>query len=419
MKKKTVLRRCSMYLLASLMVLSGVAAAGADETEGLPVPEENYDTFIESIHIGQAHVWKPFADYPDLPVTYSSDNTDIMTISDDGTIAPVSEGAATLTASAEQTDEYQACEAEMYLYVLPEENGLYLTDMTNHFYYMGKQYRPGELDPEVERELCLTQPDLRKYILDYLVPVQSKYEPDEAALTAILNFGDQYFRKNSLFDGYVSSSEAGKTDWMQLLRRHEGMCSYNASLFCYLMYLGSLPAMQVDTPDMEGRGHSWNLIEHDGYYYNLEEYDFLHEPKERYVLPPLSEKTAAYFPGHIVGEYAVHFPKEGVLDENMKIEDLGRDLSEACPVMMYERSDGGKYHVWFDEIRKGHIPVWSDGTPVTLEEVTYKNMETDMGDGQFNEAAKPLFDEANELLWEDIRPLMEGAEPDTEHEAER
>jgi hypothetical protein len=115
----------------------------------------------------------------------------------------------------------------------------------------------------------------------------------------------------------------------------------------------------------------------------------------------------------------VHFPKEGVLDENMKIEELGRDLSEACPVMMYERSDGGKYHVWFDEIRKGHIPVWSDGTPVTLEEVTYKNMETDMGDGQFNEAAKPLFDEANELLWEDIRPLMEGAEPDTEHEAER
>ena len=44
---------------------------------------------------------------------------------------------------------------------------------------------------------------------------------------------------------------------------------------------------------------------------------------------------------------------------------------------------------------------------VTREEITYKNMETDLDNGQYNEEAKPLFDEANALLWEDLRPLME------------
>ena len=64
---------------------------------------------------------------------------------------------------------------------------------------------------------------------------------------------------------------------------------------------------------------------------------------------------------------------------------------------------------------KDRVPVWSDGTPVALEEITYKNMETGMEGGQFNKEAKPLFDRADELLWEDIRPLMEGTGPDTGH----
>lgn len=395
-----------LLILFPLILLFIPTAARADETENLPIPEENYDTAVESLHIGEAHAWKPFADYPDLPVTYSSDDESILTIADDGTITPVSEGAATVSASTEQTDRYQACETEMFLYVLPGDDGLYLMDTTCHFYFQGKQYQPGELAPDTERDLCLTQPDLKKYLQEYLSPCQSKYEPDEAALTAILNFGDQYFSKNSLFDGYVSSCESGKTDWMQLLRKREGMCSYNASLFCYLMYLGGLPAMQVDSPVTESRGHSWNLITHEGYYYSLEEYDFLHEPKERYVIPPLSEKTAKYFADHIIGEYAVHFPKKGLLDEAMKIEDLGNDLSDQCPLLMYERTDDGSYQVRFEALRKGYIPAWSDGTPVTLEEMTYKNMETDTGDDQYNEEAKPLFDEANALLWAEIKPLM-------------
>ena len=407
MKKAAGIRRHGLYLFAVAALFFGAAGVRAEETEGLAPPEESYDTFIEAIHMGQTHVWKPFADYPDLPVTYSSDNTGIVTIAEDGTVTPVSTGDATVSASTPRTDELDAGEAEMYLYVLPGEDGLYLLDTTCHFYYQGENYQPGELPLATERELCLTQPDLKLFLEKYLNPWEEKLEPTEAALTAILNYGDQYFSKNSLFEGFASSCESGKTDWMQLLRRKEGLCAYNASLFCYLMHLADLPSMQVDSPSTDVRGHSWNLIEHNGYFYNLEEYHFLHEPWERYVIPPLSGKTAAYFPGHIIDAHAVHYPYPGILEDTWKIEDLGRDLSGACPVLMYERGEDGEYQVRFEEIRRGHIPVWSDGTEVTLEEITYKNMETDLDNGQYNEEAKPLLDEANALLREDLRPLME------------
>ena len=407
MRKKVMIRKKSLYLLIMLTLIAGAAPAGADETEGPETPDENYDTYIQTIHIGQTHVWKPYADYPDLPVTYSCDDEEIAVIAQDGTITPVGEGAASVSASTPRTDAYEAGEASMYFYVLPGEDGLYLTDMASHFYYKGEQYQPGGLPLETEIDLCRTQSDLKKYIDDFLLPARSELEPDEAALSAILNFGAQYFSKNSAFEDFGSSCETGKEDWMQLLRRKRGLCAYNASLFCWLMHLGGLPAMQVDSPLTESRAHSWNLIEHDGYYYSLEEYHFLHEPWERYVIPPLSVKTAEYFAGNIIGPYAVHFPKSGILDDTMKLEDLGRDLSGACPVLMYERGKDGTYRVWFDEIREGHIPAWSDGTPVKPEEVVYRNMETDPIGGQYNEEAKPLFDEANALLWEEISHLMD------------
>ena len=187
------------------------------------------------------------------------------------------------------------------------------------------------------------------------------------------------------------------------------MCSYNASYFCYLMYLAGLPSFQVGTPEGENeRGHSWNMIVHDGYLFNLEEYDFLHQVYDRYALPPLSEKTAAYFPKHIICEYMVHFPVEGAAPSvGQKIEEMGKDLSESCPVLMYERGEDGKYRVRFEAIRKGEIPAWSDGTLLTLEEVCYRNMETSTKDGQYNNAAKPLFDAANALLYEEIGSLFD------------
>lgn len=406
-KQISMIRRSALYLLMILLLLFGSLTVRAEESEETQEPEADYETFIEAIHLGQTHTWTPFVNYPGLPVTYASDDTSVLTVSGDGTITPVREGAATVSASTPATDTLDQCEIEMYLYVLPKEDGLYLTDMTCHFYYQGNTYEPGELPVEVERSLCLTQPDLKKYLTEYLFPVQSTLSPDEAALNAILNFGSQYFSKVSLFDSYGSSCESGKTDWMQLLLRKEGLCAYNASLLCWLMHLGGLPAMQMDSPVTEQRAHSWNLIEHDGYYYPLEEYHFLHKPWERYVIPPLSLKTAAYFPGNITQETAVHFPKEGILDNDMMIQDMGRDLSAACPVLMYEQNEDGTFRVWFDEIRKGHIPAWSDGTPVSLDEITYKNMETDVDNNQYNEEAKPLFDEANALLHEEIAPLFE------------
>ena len=59
-------------------------------------------------------------------------------------------------------------------------------------------------------------------------------------------------------------------------------------------------------------------------------------------------------------------------------------------------------------IRKDDIPVYEDGTPVKLEEVIYRNMET--GDGmegggagdQINEEAAPLFTRASHILFGEI-----------------
>lgn len=129
---------------------------------------------------------------------------------------------------------------------------------------------------------------------------------------------------------------------------------------------------------------------------------------DRCALPPLSEKTAAFFPGHIIGEYMVHFPIEGMSPATgQKVEEMGRDLSESCPVLLYERGEDGKYRAWFASVQKGDIPAWSDGTPLSPDEVLYRNMETNPRDGQYNKEAKPLFDEANSMLHEEIGGLFE------------
>lgn len=394
-----------LFLILFILV---TAAAGAEEAPALPDPEIDYSTDIDFIHIGWSHVWKPFVNNPDLPVTYTCSDPQNATITKDGTITPLESGTAIFTASVPETGKTRACETSIFVNVLPGENGLYLSDTTCHFFLDGKAYQPGELPLETERKLCMTQPDLELFLNRYLTPAQDNTaDPTESALTAILNYGSQHISKTIVFDNYLSSAEASRTDWMILLRRRMGMCAYNASLFCYLMRLAGLPAMEVDNSlDSPDRGHSWNLIEHDGFYYNLEEYHFLHEPRERYVIPPISKATAAYFQEKIIGPYAVPFPVPGVLDDSLKIENLGRDLSERCPVLMYERDGSGQYTVRFDELRKGHIPAWADGTPVTPEEITYKTMETDLTDGQYNEAAKPLFDEADRLLLEEISGLF-------------
>ena len=398
--------KCFVCLLLILALLLP-AAAGTEESSALPEPEIDYASDIDFIHIGYSHVWKPFVHEPDLPVTYSSSDPEIAAIAEDGTVTPLREGAAFFTASVPETGKTRACETGIYVSVLPGEDGLYLTDTTSHFFLNGKAYEPGELPPETERRLCLTQPDLKLFLTRFLEPEQDRTDATEAALTAILNYGAQHIGKTVVFETYASCSEGARTDWMMLLRRRKGMCAYNASLFCYLMRLSGLPAMEVDSPaDSPDRAHTWNLIEHDGCYYNLEEYHFLHEPRDKYVIPPISKAAAPCFQQKIIGLYAVPFPVPGVLDESMKIKDLGRDLSESCPLLICEREPNGHYTVRFDELRKGHIPAWSDGAPITPEEITYKTMETDLTDGQYNRTAKPLFDEADRLLRDEIRGLF-------------
>ena len=92
---------------------------------------------------------------------------------------------------------------------------------------------------------------------------------------------------------------------------------------------------------------------------------------------------------------------------------MGRDLSAACPVLIYEHLSDGTYRARFETIRKGSIPTYEDGTPVKMEELTYKNMESDAlpdADGtqnQVNQYAVPLFKEASEMLFAEISGLFE------------
>ena len=263
---------------------------------------------------------------------------------------------------------------------------------------------------DVERELCLTQEALRVYLQNYLYPCQERI-PDrtEAALTAIINYGADYFRDHFIFGDVPGRAEDAKEDWMRMIVTKKGLCVACSSMFCYLMYLAGLPSMIVETPESPARAHDWNLIEHGGYYYNLENHVFLHYQYDRYVLPPFSNRTAAYFPDHIYGCWYMHYPVAGdAFGPDKEVSSMGRDLSEACPVLICEKKQSGEYIVHFETIRKGSIPVYIDGTPVKRGDVIYRNMET--GDGaeaqgssdQINEEAVPLFTKASHMLFGEI-----------------
>ena len=398
-------------LLPALLVLAMLLpffAPRAEASAGAK-PEASCESDVVSLHVGDTHQWKPFAEYPFLRVAYRSSDPDVLGISSDGTMTALREGEATVTATTVKTREYGSARHECYIVVFSSADGLYLSEMCSYFYYQGKQYRSGELPLDVERELCMTQSDLRIYLQDYLYPYLNKI-PDrtEAALTAIINYGADYFRHRFIFASVLGLAESAKEDWMRMLVSRKGMCVACSSMFCYLMYLAGLPSMIVETPNSENRAHDWNLIEHDGYYYNLENHVFLHYQYDRYVLPPFSNATAAYFPGNIYGCWYMHYPVAGgTFGPDKSVSSMGRDLSNACPILICEKKPNGEYIAHFETIRQGNIPVCQDGTPVTLEEVIYRNMET--GDGmaaggsgdQLNEEAVPLFTRANHLLfWE-------------------
>ena len=410
-----IVKRLIAVLICALMMGSLIPVSVFADDE-LPEPSVHPNAYIYAVHIGQAVSWQPYREYPELSVTYSSSKPDILQISEEGALTALQEGASELTASTPGNGQYSASDISVFVEVLSSEDGLYLISGDPHFYYQGACYNQGELPLETERELCKRDPALKTFLEDYLEPYQASIsDRTEAALTALLNFAANYYTRNFVFDKVPGGADSGKTQWMELLRSHYGLCAPTASLFCYLMYLSGLPAMEVDScGDPEQRAHTWALIEHDGYYYNFEEFDFMVGLRERYAIPPFSVSAAAYFQNRIYGDYYLHFPVPGAsFTPDQKVENMGRDLSAACPVLIYEHLPDGTYRARFETIRKGYIPAYEDGTPLKMEELTYKDMESDAlpgADGtqdQVNEYAAPLFREASEMLFAEISGLFE------------
>ncbi|MBE5899440.1 MAG: hypothetical protein E7279_07535 [Lachnospiraceae bacterium] len=381
-------------------------------------PDASSDSYITTLHIGQSWKWTPYKNYPELSVTYSSDNPDVISIAADGTLTIHKEGFATLKATTPGNDTYDESTFSNSIEVLDASNGLYLYEGDPHFYYQGAKYNSGELPLEIERNLCLTNPDLKVYLTEYLEPAKASIEDNtEATLTAILNYGANYHSKRFLFDGAGGSCEMADTQWTMLLIRHKGLCAPHASLFCYLMYLSNLTSMAVDSGEpKDDRAHTWCIIEHDGYFYNLEEYDFLQKLSEKYATAPLSNSNAEYFGSTICSNTKVPFPTSGSkMTSNIKISDMGRDLTSECPVLLYEHLSDGSYRARFVTVKKGAIPVYADGTLLSMNDVIYKNMETNTyadpsqgeGHAQYNGAAYAVFSVANNLLLKDIAPLWE------------
>lgn len=413
MKTLSVLtKRWFSALLVLAMLVSGFGACA--EASGGVEPEVDYTSDTPSLHIDNTYQWKPFANYPQLQVVYKSSDPNVLSITADGVMTAWREGEVEVTATTTQTAEYQSTTHRCDIIVFPARDGLYLHDACNYFYYQGKKYPAGVLPLDVERKLCLTQKDLKVYLLDYLYPWQKRItDKTEAALTAILNYGANYFRHHFTFAGYGGLAESAKEDWMRMLLQRRGLCVPSSSMFCYLMYLAGLPSMIVENPEVKGRAHDWNLIGYNGYFYNLENHVFLHYQYDRYVLPPFSKTTAAYFPGTIYGYWVMHYPVEGgEFGPDKAVGQMGRDVSKACPILICEKKKNGEYLAHFETIRKGKIPVYEDGTPIKLEEVVYRSMET--GDGmegeengdQANEIAAPLFTKASHMLAREIVGLF-------------
>ena len=413
MKRNILYRFSTKRLLPVLLVLGMLLSSfpAYAETSAGAKPEASSESDTQSLHVGDTHEWKPFVKYPQLQVTYRSSDPEVLRISADGLLTALKEGEVTVTATSAKTAEYASTEYECLIYVFSSADGLCLSEACTYFYYQGKKYESGKLPLDVERELCLTQPDLKIFLQDYLAPWQERI-PDrtEAALTAIINYGANYFRYHIRFEDVGGLAEGAKEDWMRMLVTRKGVCTPHSSMFCYLMYLAGLPSMIVETPEpSDERAHDWNLIEHDGYYYNLENHVFLQHQYDRYICPPFSNATAAYFPGHIYGCWVMHYPVSGgAFGPDKKVNDMGRDLSQACPILICEKKQNGEYIAHFETIRKDDIPVYEDGTPVRLEEVIYRSMET--GDGmeaegpgnQINEAAAPFFTKADHMLFGEI-----------------
>lgn len=80
---------------------------------------------------------------------------------------------------------------------------------------------------------------------------------------------------------------------------------------------------------------------------------------------------------------------------------MGRSVKNKCPLLMTEKR-GGHYRVFFSTLKKNHVPVFSNGKKVSLDQLVYRNMEVDGG----NDEAAPLFKKASSILQDEIKNMI-------------
>ena len=400
--KKILLKSILVLSLAAVTMFHCAGEANAavrlKERETVNDGEERY------IHRGQKkHMkkWKPFKKYPKVKVKYKSSNPSVVSISRKGKLRIRKTGYVTLTAKVKKTRRYKAATAEIYITVLPKKNGLYTDNMGSpHFYYKGKKYAPGRLPRKTEIKLCKTQPYLKKYLEEYLPKYRKKIkDPEEAGLTAILNFGKKYLSRKLYFNPYyVSSIDDNERLWSSLLYNRQGACAYYSSLFCYLCYLSDVPCMAV-----QDQGHAWNIIYHDGYYYSLENHYFLVKIKDHFAVPSLTSKTAKIFSNEIVSDTNVQRGmKKTKRIPTKNPAKMGRKVSSGFPILLYSKNRSGEYEVHFKKLRKGSVPKYENGNKVTLSEMIHLQMESEAK----NEDIYPSFRKMDKTLQDELKEFF-------------
>ena len=171
--KRNILYRFSTKRLLPVLLILGMLLSSFPayaETSAGAKPEASSESDTQSLHVGDTHEWKPFVKYPQLQVTYRSSDPEVLRISADGLLTALKEGEVTVTATSAKTAEYASAKYECLIYVFSSADGLCLSEACTYFYYQGKKYESGKLPLDVERELCLTQPDLKIFLQDYLAP---------------------------------------------------------------------------------------------------------------------------------------------------------------------------------------------------------------------------------------------------------
>ena len=139
--RSALTKRLLSALLVLAMLLPGFtpsarASAGAE-------PEASYESDVFSLHVGDTHQWKPFADYPGLRVAYRSSDPDVLSITSDGSIRALREGEAIVTATSAKTDKYDSAEHECFIVVFSSADGLYLSEMCSYFIIRASNTVPG------------------------------------------------------------------------------------------------------------------------------------------------------------------------------------------------------------------------------------------------------------------------------------